>query len=129
MKCLAAASLVLLHQVAAQSPCPSDLTQISTISSTETMYYEVVDGVLCARLESESEGWLGFGISPTGMMVPSEAVIGLPDEGTVLKYDLTGKSTSAGKFYTLQLCEQILLYHQFVILPVRVFHGSGTHVR
>ena len=95
MKCLAAASLILLHQVAAQSTCPSDLTQISTISSSETLYYEVVDGVFCARMESESEGWLGFGISPTGLMVPSEAVIGLPDEGTVLKYDLTGKSTSA----------------------------------
>ena len=35
MKCLAAASLTLFHHVASQSTCPSDLTQISTISSSE----------------------------------------------------------------------------------------------
>ena len=34
---------------------------------------------------------LEFGHSP---QIGSEAVIGLPDDGTVLKYELTGKSTS-----------------------------------
>jgi len=45
-------------------------------------------------MESQSEGWLGFGISPTGGMVPADAVIGLPDEGTVLLYEMTEVSTS-----------------------------------
>lgn len=94
MKFSTIAAFALLRQVAGQSPCPSDLTQVLDLSSTETMYYEVVDGVFCARIESESEGWLGFGISGDGSMVPAEAVIGLPSEGTVLKYDLTAKSTS-----------------------------------
>lgn len=94
MKLSVAASLVLLRQVTGQSPCPSDLSQTAAISETETLYYDVVDGVLCARIESQSEGWLGFGISPDGSMVGAEAVIGLPDEGSVLKYDLTSKSDS-----------------------------------
>jgi hypothetical protein len=94
MKFSAIASIAFLRQVAGQSSCPSELSQKVDISSTETLYYEVIDGVFCARMESESEGWLGFGISPDGGMVPSEAVIGLPDDGTVLKYDLTSKAES-----------------------------------
>lgn len=94
MKLSAVVSLLLVDQVAGQSPCPAELTQTADLSSTESLYYEVIDGIFCARIESESEGWLGFGISPNGAMVPAEAVIGLPDDGTVLKYDLTSKATS-----------------------------------
>lgn len=94
MKLSAIASIAFLRQVSGQSSCPYQLSQKVDISSTETLYYEVIDGVFCARMESESEGWLGFGISPSGGMVPSEAVIGLPDDGTVLKYDLTSTAES-----------------------------------
>ncbi|KAL7512671.1 hypothetical protein ACHAXN_009680 [Cyclotella atomus] len=94
MKFSAIASILFLRQVAGQSSCPSELSQKLDISSTETLYYDVVDGVFCARMESESEGWLSFGISSGGGMVPAEAVIGIPDDGTVLKYDLTSKSDS-----------------------------------
>lgn len=94
MKFSAIVSLLLVGRVAGQSPCPAELTQQADLSSTETLYYEVIDGVFCARIESESEGWLGFGISSNGSMVPAEAVIGVPDDGSVLKYDLTSKDTS-----------------------------------
>ncbi|CAN0441095.1 unnamed protein product, partial [Ectocarpus fasciculatus] len=35
------------------------------------------------------EGYVGLGFSSTGDMVPADAVIGLPDEGTALEYDLS----------------------------------------
>ena len=98
MKLLALLVLTLFSQANGLS-CP-ELTQSESINSAITMHYAVVTsssepGILCARLESSLESWVGFGISPTGRMIGAEAVIGLPDEGTVLKYDLTGKSTSA----------------------------------
>ena len=46
--------------------------------------------VLCARLESELESYIGFGVSPLGRMLGGEAIIGRPDDGTVMKYNLIG---------------------------------------
>eukprot|EP00804_Cyclotella_cryptica_P028334 CCRYP_013208-RA/>CCRYP_013208-RA protein AED:0.12 eAED:0.12 QI:0/0/0.5/1/0/0/2/241/391 len=77
--------------------CPSELTGVESISSTLTMYYALVlsdsePGILCARFESQSEAWLGWGINPSGEMIGGEAVIGLPDEGTVRKFNLYAES-------------------------------------
>lgn len=95
MKFQSVASLLVLRHVAGQSTsCPSDLTQSLSITDTLTLYYDVVGDVFCARMESQSDGWLGFGISPTGGMYPADAVIGLPDDGTVLLYDMTAESES-----------------------------------
>lgn len=76
--------------------CPPTLDQSEVIGSDATLYYAVVPGLLCARVEVENhEGWVGFGISENGAMVGSQAIIGLPAPvGTVLKYDLNGKSTN-----------------------------------
>ena len=54
------------------------------------------NGILCARLEvlDNGDGWIGVGFSPSGTMENSQAVIGIYDEDTVLKYDLApGQAT------------------------------------
>jgi len=61
------------------------------------MYYSLVlsdsePGILCARIESATESWLGWGINPSGEMIGGEAVIGLPDQGTVRKFMLNDES-------------------------------------
>ncbi len=88
--------------------CPEELdgsmtlavpfAQSSVGGSTLTFKYAIVlspsspDGdVLCARLErSDVEGYIGFGISPGGTMDGGMAIIGLPGDGTVRKYNLSG---------------------------------------
>ena len=56
----------------------------------------ITDGsILCARFESLTTGWIGFGISPTEKMIGAEAVIGVPADNTVKKYILFGKSVDA----------------------------------
>jgi hypothetical protein len=81
--------------------CPRELTNAVELSDVLKLFWDVkVDAIakknkLRVCMKSKSEGWLGFGISPTGQMTGAEAVIGVPDDGTVLKYDLNGKSSSA----------------------------------
>jgi len=88
-------TLTLLGQSRGQ--CPAELTGVEAITSTLTMYYALVlsdsePGIFCARFESQSEAWLGWGINPSGEMIGAESVIGLPDEGTVRKYNLFDES-------------------------------------
>ena len=81
--------------------CPDTLDQSTQIDSSATLYYAVVpsnpegsgNGLLCGRLEAENDGWIGIGFSSDGSMDGSQAVIGVPAEGTVLKYDLTSTAT------------------------------------
>jgi len=66
------------------------------------MYFDVVlsetnvteGSILCARFESLTTGWIGFGISPSQGMVGAEAVIGIPANNTVKKYILFAKEMS-----------------------------------
>ena len=79
--------------------CPYTLEQSTAITPQSTLYYAVVpsspaganNGVLCARLEvldnDNDNGWVGLGFSPDGNML-GQAVIGIPNEDTVLKYNL-----------------------------------------
>ena len=82
--------------------CPDELVQSYNINSESTLYYAMVpsspvesnNGILCARLEVVNNGWIGLGFSPSGTMENSQAVIGIYDEDTVLKYDLApGQAT------------------------------------
>ena len=41
----------------------------------------------------DGEGWLGIGFSDDGLMIGSDAVIGLPDEETVSEYDMNSYGT------------------------------------
>lgn len=97
---LLTACLFRLTVVAAQPACPSTLDLKVEIDSSATLYYAVIpveesgNGLLCGRLEVENDGgWIGLGFSDDGMMSGSQAVIGIPAEGTVLKYDLTSAAT------------------------------------
>jgi hypothetical protein len=80
-----------------QITCPDILDQSTEIDSSATLYYSVVSpetaklgsGLFCGRLEAESDGWISIGFSLNGRMIGSQAVIGIPSESTVLKYDLT----------------------------------------
>eukprot|EP00584_Thalassiosira_punctigera_P002153 CAMPEP_0172531612 /NCGR_PEP_ID=MMETSP1067-20121228/4947_1 /TAXON_ID=265564 ORGANISM="Thalassiosira punctigera, Strain Tpunct2005C2" /NCGR_SAMPLE_ID=MMETSP1067 /ASSEMBLY_ACC=CAM_ASM_000444 /LENGTH=409 /DNA_ID=CAMNT_0013316009 /DNA_START=117 /DNA_END=1346 /DNA_ORIENTATION=+ len=71
--------------------CPSELTNPLVFDDDATLYYAVVPGLLCGRLEVDQEGWIAFAVSPgTGAnkMSGANAIIGIPATGTVLKYDL-----------------------------------------
>jgi hypothetical protein len=81
--------------------CPDILDQSTEIDPSATLYYSVVSpdtaklgsGLFCGRLEAESDGWISIGFSLNGRMTGSQAVIGIPSESTVLKYDLTQTAT------------------------------------
>ena len=45
-------------------------------------------GTFSAKMTYEGHGWLGFGISPSGTMLNSLAIVGLPDENKVELYKL-----------------------------------------
>ena len=79
--------------------CPDILDQSKEIVSGVTLFFALVpsdpesgnDGLFCGRLEAENNGWVSIGFSPDGGMIGSQAVIGVPEQGNVLKYDLTSK--------------------------------------
>jgi hypothetical protein len=88
-------TLSLLYRCDGQVSCSSTLLESVSITPTLTMYWESAPDnsrMICVRIESESESWIGLGTSQTGGMVGSEAVIGLPNEGTVSKYMLNGQT-------------------------------------
>lgn len=53
-----------------------------------------IDDTVTVQVDYDGEGWVGFAFSETQFMVPNVAVIGLPDTGTVVKYDLNGQDMS-----------------------------------
>lgn len=93
-------------QAAAVPPsCPPTLDASVRIDSKATLHYALVpsdppgsnNGLLCGRLEAQNDdGWIALGISPNGGgMVGSEAIVGIPAGGTVVKYNLNGKNTAS----------------------------------
>lgn len=78
--------------------CPDTLNKSMVIDSKATLHYAMVpsnppgsqNGLLCGRLEVENDGWIGLAISETGQMSRSVAIIGLPNDDTVRKYELFG---------------------------------------
>ncbi|CAN0403390.1 unnamed protein product, partial [Scytosiphon promiscuus] len=43
------------------------------------------------QVVNSAVAWTGIGFSSDGMMVGSDAVVGLPDDASVLEYEMTGK--------------------------------------
>jgi hypothetical protein len=79
--------------------CPDELVQSTTLhDGILTFKYAIVvspsspdEDLICARLErSDVEGYIGFGISTNGTMNGGMGIIGLPGDGTVMKYNLSG---------------------------------------
>lgn len=83
-----------------QLSCPDTLTKSFEINSESTLFYAVVpsnppesnNGILCGRLRvrDNDNGWIGLAFSANGSMGRADAIIGIPDENSVLKYDLAG---------------------------------------
>ncbi|CAN0464209.1 unnamed protein product [Ascophyllum nodosum] len=67
----------------------------ATPTSGLTLFWSVVknDTEVSVKAVYEGEGWLGIGFSDSGSMIGSDAVVGLPDEGTVLEYDMVEHDT------------------------------------
>lgn len=108
----AAASAFIVHGAMCKAVCPNpnsseDWDQIILNDDTLIFKYALVlasassdeRSILCARLESDMESYIGFGISPGrimtsgaisrgGKMSGGQGIIGLPDAGTVKKYIL-----------------------------------------
>lgn len=70
------------------------------LSSNLLFFWSVEsDDILNARMVYDGVGWVAFGVSSDGLMVGSEAVIGLPDMAfenqlSVMKFDLDSKGLS-----------------------------------
>eukprot|EP00984_Skeletonema_dohrnii_P036936 scaffold38483_cov133-Skeletonema_dohrnii-CCMP3373.AAC.1 len=83
--------------------CPSSLDKQIVIDASAILYYHLEpsdrgdnNGILCGRLEvnNNNGGWIGFGWSPNGNMIGGEAIVGLTETRSVLKYSLTSKMAS-----------------------------------
>ena len=83
---------VLLTAIStAIASCPTTLDLSVEIDDGTMLYYAIVPPYLCGRLEVEhedGEGWIGLGFSGSGTMDGGWAIVGIPAETTVLKYDL-----------------------------------------
>lgn len=92
----------------AQTPpaCPSTLNNFVLLDESTVFYYALLpstatgsndppNGILCGRVEHEGEAWISLAVAQTAnAMVGGEAIIGLPDENSVRKYQMTGKSAN-----------------------------------
>jgi hypothetical protein len=78
-------NFTLLLEEAPMPTCPS-FPNSRNLTDTLTLFYDVVlhkkskKNKIRVCMESESEGWLGFGISPNATMIGSDVVIGLPND-------------------------------------------------
>ena len=59
------------------------------------------DGILCGRLEVINNGWIGVALSNNGKMDGSTAIIGIPSQNTVKKYDLVSYGANLSTKQTL----------------------------
>ena len=80
----------------ATSNCPDDLPNSKTLDGVVELCYAFVpstsadanDGVLKGRVEYDGEGWVAMALSLDASMADSEDIIGMPDEDTVMKYNV-----------------------------------------
>jgi len=82
--------------------CPEALPNKIRLADGDVRFsYAIVDdSILCAQMQSNTVSWMGFGISPTGLMADGYGIIGVADpaasttrqsddEGSVTKWKLT----------------------------------------
>jgi hypothetical protein len=91
------------QQQLSDKTCPGSLDRQIVIDSSAILYYHLEpsdsganNGILCGRLEVDNNngGWIGFGWSTNGSMIGGEAIVGLTDARSVLKYNLSSKDVS-----------------------------------
>jgi Eukaryotic cytochrome b561 len=84
---------------------PVDVLDDGTV--TLRQFIHPVNQTVTIEFEYVGEAWVSFGFATTAAMVPNVAVIGLPDEGTVLKYDMISKENAG--VYPLEDAKQTLM--------------------
>merc|ERR1712151_113406 len=66
-----------------------------------TLHYKLSDGTFNAHMEYKGRGYVSWGVSSDGMMVPGDAIIGLPDEANSQtnpgKYSMLSKTLAGVK--------------------------------
>ena len=84
---LSAAVLLLLTQVCASArDLSAEYTFTATLDESYQLYwnYDLNEGSISFAVRVQTEGWVGFGVSPNGQMPGSDVVIGwVDDQGTV----------------------------------------------
>ena len=98
MMCLVALFSALLCSAVAQDPALLarfvNTTQLSA-SPVYELYWNVTDNRITFAVRVETTGWVGFGISPTGLMLNSDVIMGSVD-------DTTGVVSFTVSVYSLQ---------------------------
>lgn len=87
---------------AATMDCTLEMCSYEVAESTSLKYQvNELEGTLSMEVIHDGESWLGLAFSEDGGMINSQAVIGLPEENTVQKFNLGGKAIGA-----IELMEQ-----------------------
>lgn len=91
---------VLLCSSLAQDPTLSARFGTPTVLSASPlyeMYRNVTGDRITFAVRVETEGWVGFGISPTGLMLSSDVVMGFVDDDTgAVTIRVSGYNSSDG---------------------------------
>ncbi|GKY93603.1 hypothetical protein MPSEU_000327700 [Mayamaea pseudoterrestris] len=97
--CISIASIPL--SAASSCPLPSD---VRVLRNDLTMR-EVVNpstNTITIQMNYQGETWLAFGVNPDGEMIGGDAIIGLPETGSVMQYDMRRESMRGVKEWTTQ---------------------------
>jgi DOMON domain/Eukaryotic cytochrome b561 len=87
-------SFSLIQGQSTDCPLGSDIDLAGDGSFLLRQVVNPSDSTVSVELEYMGTGWVGFAFSTTATMIPNTAIIGLPDDDTVLKYDLTIRDIS-----------------------------------
>lgn len=91
-----------------------------------SFHWNVEGTVFTGILQYEGEGWLGFGLSETGGMIGSTAIIGLPTEKKVDVRDLKDKSIKAITVSTEQNLIESSITQEKGVTQLRFKKEMGT---
>jgi len=97
MKCSIAAATLLLSSITATAQLDCSFQNVFPVRDPDIQLQQIIDPVkstVTVQLEYAGQGWLGFAFSEAIQMIPNVAAIGLPDEGTVQKYELLARDIS-----------------------------------
>ena len=57
------------------------------------LYWNITEGRIACAVRVQTNGWVGFGISPTGLMLDSDVVMGFVDDATgAVTFTVSGRS-------------------------------------
>lgn len=124
MLCLLALFSALLCSSLAQNPDLltrfGNTTQLSA-SPLYELYWNVTGNRITFAVHVETEGWVGFGISPTGLMLDSDVIMGFVDDTTgVVTFTVSVKLFGNSCFHSCKLC----LFYMYLSSPPDLYHND-----